>query len=47
MSNLGWTILLVGLALAAEVTWAEFREGRARRDAARRGRGATRSSGAR
>ena len=25
MSSVGWAILLVGLALAAEVAWAEFR----------------------
>ena len=37
MSSLGWAIVLVGLALAADVGWAEFREWKSRRDAARRG----------
>ncbi|HEX7969803.1 MAG TPA: hypothetical protein VF502_16385 [Stellaceae bacterium] len=38
MSSLGWAILLVGLALSADVAWTEYREWRSRRDAARRGR---------
>ena len=38
MSSLGWAILLVGLALSADVAWSEYREWRARRDAMRRGR---------
>jgi hypothetical protein len=37
MSSLGWAILLVGLALSADVAWAEYREWKCRRDAARRG----------
>lgn len=37
MSNLGWAILLVGLALAMDVAWSEYRVGRRRRDAERRG----------
>ena len=38
MSSLGWAILLVGLALSADVAWSEYREWRARRDAIKRGR---------
>jgi hypothetical protein len=38
MSSLGWAILLVGLALSADVAWAEYREWRARREAMKRGR---------
>ena len=38
MSSVGWAILLVGLALSADVAWAEFRDWRARREAIRRGR---------
>ncbi len=38
MSSLGWAILLVGLALSADVAWAEFRDWRARQEAIRRGR---------
>ena len=26
MSSVGWTILLVGLGLAADVAWTEYRE---------------------
>ena len=37
MSNLGWAILLVGLALASDVAWSEFRAWRSRRQARRRG----------
>jgi hypothetical protein len=37
MTSLGWAILLVGLALSADVAWSEFREWKARRDAAKRG----------
>ncbi len=29
MSSLGWAILLVGLALSADVAWSEYREWRA------------------
>jgi hypothetical protein len=38
MSSLGWAILLVGVALSADVAWAEYREWRARRQAMKRGR---------
>jgi hypothetical protein len=38
MSSLGWAILLVGVALSADVAWTEYREWRARREAAKRGR---------
>ena len=38
MSSLGWAILVVGLALSADVAWAEYREWRARRQAMKRGR---------
>jgi hypothetical protein len=38
MSSLGWAILVVGLALSADVAWAEYREWRARREAMKRGR---------
>ena len=37
MSSLGWAILVVGLALSADVAWSEFREWKSRRDAARHG----------
>ena len=36
MSNLGWAILLVGLALACDVAWSEYRVWRNRREAERR-----------
>jgi hypothetical protein len=36
MSSVGWAILMVGLALAAEVAWAEFRAWQARQSALRR-----------
>jgi len=38
MSSLGWAILVVGVALSADVAWAEYREWRARRQAMKRGR---------
>jgi hypothetical protein len=38
MSSVGWAILLVGLALSLDVAWAEYREWKSRRDAAKRGR---------
>jgi hypothetical protein len=47
MSSVGWAILLVGLALAADVGWAEYREWRRRRDAARRGTTLTQKFGLR
>ena len=34
MSSVGWAILLVGFALAADVAWAEFRAWQARQLAA-------------
>jgi hypothetical protein len=37
VTSLGLAILLVGVSLLAEVVWTEYREWRARRDAARRG----------
>jgi hypothetical protein len=37
VTSLGLAILLVGVALMADVVWTEYRELRARRDAARRG----------
>ena len=36
MANLGWAILLVGLALAVDVGWSEYRARRERREAGRR-----------
>jgi hypothetical protein len=47
MSNLGWAILVVGVALLADVAWAEYREWKSRRDAARRGRTLTAKFGLR
>jgi hypothetical protein len=47
MSSVGWAILLVGLALAADVGWAEYREWRRCRDAARRGTTLTQKFGLR
>jgi hypothetical protein len=41
MSDVGWAILLVGIGLSADVAWAEFREWKSRRKAARRGRTVT------
>ncbi len=38
MSSLGWAILVVGLALSADVAWTGYRDWRARRNAARWGR---------
>ena len=38
MSGLGWAILAVGVALSADVAWAEYREWRARRNAMKHGR---------
>ena len=38
MSHVGWSVLLVGLALAADVAWAEFRTWRRRRDARKHAR---------
>lgn len=35
MSSLGWAILLVGAALAAQVGWMEYREWRKSRDSRR------------
>ena len=37
MTSLGWAILLVGLALSADVAWTEYREWRARRAAQKTG----------
>lgn len=37
MSSLGWAILVVGLALVADVAWAEYRVWKRERDALRRG----------
>jgi hypothetical protein len=37
MSSLGWAILVVGLALVADVAWAEYRAWKRQRDAARHG----------
>jgi hypothetical protein len=45
MASLGLAILLVGMALAAEVAWTEYREWRARREAARRGDRSTSTAG--
>ncbi len=36
MSSLGWAILLVGLGLALDVAWSEYRARRSRRAAERR-----------
>jgi hypothetical protein len=36
MSSLGWAILLVGVALAMDVAWSEYRVRRGRRTGARR-----------
>ncbi|HZB91133.1 MAG TPA: hypothetical protein VE397_06820 [Stellaceae bacterium] len=47
MSSLGWAILMVGLALSADVGWAEYREWKSRRDAVRRGATLTRKFGLR
>jgi hypothetical protein len=37
MTSLGWAILLVGLALSADVAWTEYREWRGRRNAQKHG----------
>jgi hypothetical protein len=37
MTSLGWAILLVGLALSADVAWTEYRTWRDRRDARKHG----------
>ncbi len=37
MSSLGWAIVLVGVTLAGDVAWSEFRARKSRRDAERRG----------
>jgi len=37
VTSLGLAILLVGIALVADVVWTEYREWRSRKDAARRG----------
>jgi hypothetical protein len=47
MSSLGWAILVVGLALSADVGWAEYRDWKRRRDAARRGTTLTQKFGRR
>ncbi len=36
MSSLGWAILLIGLALAMDVAWSEYRVRRSRRAGERR-----------
>jgi hypothetical protein len=37
MTSVGWAILMVGLALAGDVAWTEYREWRTRRDAEKNG----------
>jgi uncharacterized membrane protein len=37
MASLGWAILLVGVALALDVAWSEYRSRRNRRAAEREG----------
>ena len=37
MTSLGWLLMLVGVALAGDVVWTEYREWRSRRDAQRNG----------
>jgi hypothetical protein len=37
MTSIGWAIFMVGLTLAGDVAWSEYREWRMRRDAEKNG----------